>query len=40
MTTGADPTPKFVHLGFIGNPKTSMVAQWRTNDEDATKIPS
>jgi 3',5'-cyclic AMP phosphodiesterase CpdA len=37
-TTGADPTPKFVHLGFVGDPKTSMVAQWRTNDEDTSKV--
>ncbi len=37
-TTGADPTPKFVHLGFVGDPKTSMVAQWRTPDEDKSKV--
>ncbi len=37
-TTGADPTPKFVHLGFVGDPKTSMVATWRTPDEDKTKV--
>ena len=31
---GADPTPRLVHLGFIGDPKTSIVAQWRTVDEE------
>ena len=30
---GSDPTPRFVHLGLVGDPKTSMVAQWRTMDE-------
>src|SRR5690348_9652508 len=30
---GKDPTPEFVHLGFVGDPKTTMVAQWRTADE-------
>lgn len=30
---GPDPTPKLVHLGLIGDPKTSVVAVWRTNDE-------
>jgi acid phosphatase type 7 len=30
---GSDPTPRLVHLGFIGDPKTSIVAQWRTADE-------
>jgi hypothetical protein len=30
---GIDPTPRHVHLGFIGDPKTSMVVQWRTKDE-------
>ena len=30
---GADPTPRHVHLGFVGDPKTSVVAQWRTKDE-------
>jgi len=30
---GADPTPKLVHLGIIGDPKTSAVAVWRTKDE-------
>jgi hypothetical protein len=38
LTAGTDPTPKHVHLGFVGDPKTSMVAQWRTNDEDQTKV--
>jgi hypothetical protein len=35
MATAADtdPTPKHVHLGFIGSPKTSMVVQWRTVDD-------
>ena len=33
---GTDPTPRQVHLGFIGDPRTSMVAQWRTVD-DTTK---
>lgn len=30
---GTDPTPRFVHLGIVGDPKTSIVAQWRTADE-------
>lgn len=30
---GGDPTPKQLHLGFIGDPKTSMVVQWRTTDD-------
>ena len=30
---GTDPTPRFVHLGIVGDPKTSIVAQWRTGDE-------
>jgi predicted MPP superfamily phosphohydrolase len=30
---GPDPTPKLIHLGIIGDPKTSAVAVWRTNDE-------
>ena len=30
---GIDPTPRFVHLGIVGDPKTSIVAQWRTKDE-------
>ena len=33
LTVGEDPTPRLVHLGFVGDPKTSMVAQWRTVDE-------
>lgn len=33
---GADPKPRLVHLGFIGDPKTSIVAQWRTADEVTT----
>jgi hypothetical protein len=32
-TRGEDPTPRHVHLGFIGDPRTSMVVQWRTRDE-------
>jgi predicted phosphodiesterase len=31
---GADPTPRLVHLGIVGDPKTSIVAQWRTADEE------
>jgi hypothetical protein len=31
--TGEDPTPRLVHLGIVGDPKTSMVVQWRTVDE-------
>lgn len=30
---GTDPTPRLVHLGIVGDPKTSIVAQWRTVDE-------
>src|SRR5512144_1459023 len=30
---GADPTPVEVHLGLMADPKTSIVAQWRTKDE-------
>jgi hypothetical protein len=30
---GSDPTPMQVHLGIMGDPKTSIVAQWRTKDE-------
>lgn len=30
---GADPTPRLVHLGLVGDPRTSIVAQWRTVDE-------
>ncbi len=30
---GPDPTPRLLHLGVIGDPKTSMVVQWRTADE-------
>lgn len=32
-TKGEDPTPRQVHLGFMGDPRTSIVAQWRTVDE-------
>jgi acid phosphatase type 7 len=27
-----DPTPKHLHLGIAGDPRTSMVVAWRTND--------
>lgn len=30
---GMDPMPRQVHLGIVGDPKTSIVAQWRTGDE-------
>lgn len=30
---GPDPTPRLVHLGIVGDPRTSVVAQWRTGDE-------
>jgi calcineurin-like phosphoesterase family protein/purple acid phosphatase-like protein len=30
---GPDPTPRLVHLGIVGDPRTSIVAQWRTADE-------
>lgn len=33
---GSDPTPRLVHLGFMGDPRTSIVAQWRTADETTT----
>ncbi|HEY5921956.1 MAG TPA: metallophosphoesterase family protein [Kofleriaceae bacterium] len=33
---GSDPTPRAVHLGIMGDPKTSIVAQWRTADETTT----
>jgi acid phosphatase type 7 len=33
---GTDPTPRVVHLGIVGDPKTSIVAQWRTVDETTT----
>ena len=32
-TFGADATPKNIHLGIVGDPQTSMVAQWRTTDD-------
>ena len=35
-TIGPDATPRAVHLGIIGDPKTSIVAQWRTFDEVTT----
>lgn len=30
---GPDPTPRHVHLGLMTDPKTSIVAQWRTVDD-------
>src|ERR1043165_659405 len=33
---GEDPTPRLVHLGIVGDPKTSIVAQWRTVDDITT----
>ncbi len=30
---GADPTPRQIRLGLIGDPRTSIVVQWRTADE-------
>src|SRR5262245_51079393 len=33
---GPDPTPRHVHLGMMADPRTSIVAQWRTAD-DATR---
>jgi len=30
---GADPTPKQIHLSIAGDPRTSMVVVWRTNDD-------
>jgi hypothetical protein len=32
-TLGTDPTPMQVHLSLMADPKTSIVAQWRTKDE-------
>ncbi len=32
-SVGLDPTPRLVHLGIVGDPRTSIVAQWRTADE-------
>ncbi len=34
LSIGTDPTPRLVHLGFVGDPRTSMVVQWRTADEE------
>ncbi|MBL9019147.1 MAG: metallophosphoesterase [Myxococcales bacterium] len=38
--SGRDPRPRSVHLGIMGDPRTSIVAQWRTWDETtlATEI--
>lgn len=30
---GADPSVRLVHLGLIGDPRSSIVVQWRTADE-------
>jgi hypothetical protein len=30
---GPDPTPRNVHLGLMSDPRTSIVAQWRTADD-------
>jgi hypothetical protein len=35
-TIGSDPKPRAVHLGIMGDPRTSIVAQWRTVDELTT----
>jgi hypothetical protein len=32
-TFGADPTVRLVHLGLVGDPRSSVVVQWRTADE-------
>ena len=32
---GVDPSIRHVHLGFVGDPRSSMVVTWRTRD-DAT----
>jgi hypothetical protein len=31
---GPDPTPRLVHLGLVGDARTSVVIQWRTADEE------
>lgn len=33
LALGLDPTPMQIHLGIMGDPKTSVVIQWRTVDE-------
>lgn len=30
---GPDPTPRLVHLGLAGDPRTSIVVDWRTADD-------
>lgn len=30
---GPDPRPRSIHLGLMGDPRTSVVAQWRTYDD-------
>lgn len=35
-TIGPAPAPRAVHLGLVGDPRTSIVAQWRTADETTT----
>jgi acid phosphatase type 7 len=32
-TFGTDPTVRLVHLGIMGDPRSSVVVQWRTKDE-------
>ena len=33
-TAGTAPTPFHVHLGLIGDPRTTVAIQWRTRDEE------
>ena len=33
LVFGDDPTPKNVHLGIAGDPRTSMVVDWATEDQ-------
>lgn len=35
-TIGSAPTPRAIHLGIVGDARTSIVAQWRTPDETTT----
>src|SRR5882672_10465832 len=39
VEVGPDPTPKEVHLGIVGDPRTSVVVQWRTVDETTYASP-
>lgn len=34
LAIGADPAVRQVHLGFGGDPRTTMAVVWRTNDDD------